>query len=218
MKMEITLPEGIEHYEPELRLFFDLMIRKLHICRDKGFGENRTATQMFLELNDEVDELEEALRDESQFQTALECVDVANQAWLLALVVLRATRADFEDQRMKASKKEKFEGTEAKTIWFKEVPSPLGMPHVKVKQPPPPLTVPRGYGNKNYVVNPETFEPVEPGHPSKKEYEAKKKAEELEEVQKWYAKQQDVQVEEFDDYDLHVCRVLLSYKQDKLKK
>ena len=135
-KMEITLPEGIEHYEPELRFFFDLMVRKLHICRDKGFAENCTATKMFLMINDELDELEEALANESQFQTALECVDVANQAWLMALVVLRATRKDFECQRQDMTKRKNRQ-------WSKEEQEVLA------KRAPtlPPIGLPIGYAN-----------------------------------------------------------------------
>ena len=33
----------------------------------------------------------------------------------------------------------------------------------------------------------------------------------LEETQEWYAKERDITVEEFDDYDIHVCRVANAY-------
>ena len=166
MKMEITLPEGIEHYEPELRFFFDLMIRKLHICRDKGFAENCTVTQMFLMLNDELDELETSLADESQFQSALECVDVANQAWLLALVVLRATRHDFECQRQGIVKRDHAEhgGTEAQGHGF-QAPAP------------PPIKAPRGYGNidQGQAADPQiTVKPSDHRRPGGKSLELEK--------------------------------------------
>ena len=138
-KIDITLPEGIEHYAPELRLFFDLMVRKLHICRDKGFAENCTTSQMLEMLMGEVVELELALDTESQFQTALECVDVANQAWLLALVVLRATRADFENQRAAAQQSTMKETMVAVTEALRNS-SPV---RARVM----PIDIPVGYGN-----------------------------------------------------------------------
>lgn len=97
--MEIHLPKEIEHYEPELRFFFDAMVRKLHVNRHKGFGEGMELDQMMGQLADETKELKIALGEESQFATFMECVDVSNQAWLLGLVVLRQTKVEFEGQR-----------------------------------------------------------------------------------------------------------------------
>lgn len=97
-QLTIHLPREIEQYEPELRFFFDLMVRKLHTNRHKGFCEDKTTGPMYHALQDEVKELEEALKEDgSQFDVALECADIANQAWLLALVALRMTKEDFNN-------------------------------------------------------------------------------------------------------------------------
>lgn len=97
--MQIYLPPEIEHYEPELRLFFDLMVRKLHINRDKGFADDLSVEDMLAMLENEVQELRNSLAEQSQFDVTLECVDVANHGWLLALVVMRLSRAEFNEER-----------------------------------------------------------------------------------------------------------------------
>jgi len=100
-KMEIHLPDEIEHYEPELRLFFDLMVTKLHLNRFKGYIEGKTLDELYRAFTSEVGELEEAHENRgnhSQFDYALECVDVSNQAFLLALAVLRKTKQGYESE------------------------------------------------------------------------------------------------------------------------
>lgn len=156
--MDIHVPKEIEHYEPELQMFMNLMVRKLHICREKGFGENTTVTQMFLLLSGEVDELETALIEESQFDAVMEAVDVANQAWLLALVILRASRGQFEDQRPK--------GALGVIINKEEIDAVVQQ--VLSKKAPPPLTVPQGHGNEGTgeilgvtLLDPKTGQPYE---------------------------------------------------------
>lgn len=99
--MEVHLPDEITHYEPELRLFFDLMITKLNLNRTKGFIEGKTLNQLYKAFLSEVSELEEAHEKRggfSQFDYSLECVDVSNQAFLLALAVLRKTKQEYESE------------------------------------------------------------------------------------------------------------------------
>jgi hypothetical protein len=95
--MEIFLPVEIEHYEPELRFFFDLMVRKLHTNRHKQFGEHLTPVSAFELLLVEAEELRVALIKESQFSVAMEAVDVSNFAFLVALVVLRMDKKTFTE-------------------------------------------------------------------------------------------------------------------------
>ncbi len=97
--MEIHLPEEIKHYEPELRFFFDNMVRKLHVNRHKGFGDGKTIKIMKSQLWGEMSELDDAMEDEGQFEAFMECVDVANQSWLLGMIMLRQTKKEFEEQR-----------------------------------------------------------------------------------------------------------------------
>lgn len=99
--MEIYLPKEIEHYEPEIKFFMDLMIRKLHINRHKGYGTNVTISELCSMLDDEIVELRDALCNESQFNVALEAVDVANFGFLIALVAMRQTREEFNRGRAK---------------------------------------------------------------------------------------------------------------------
>lgn len=97
--MNITLPAEIEHYEGELRFFIELMVWKLHTNRHKGFGEGKSVSEMFARMQDEAKELSDAISSESQFDVALESADVANFAFLTALVALRQTKEDFENGR-----------------------------------------------------------------------------------------------------------------------
>lgn len=100
--MDIHLPEEIKAYEPELKFFFDNMVRKLHINRHKGFGDGKTIKEMKSQLWGEMNELSIAMEDEGQFEALMECADVANQAWLLGMIMLRQTKLEFEEQRNEA--------------------------------------------------------------------------------------------------------------------
>lgn len=97
--VNIHLPPELEQYEGDIRFFVDLMIRKLHTNRHKGFAEGQTIHQLSVRLDAERSELEEAISTEGQFDVALECADVANFAFLLALKALRMDKAAFEEQR-----------------------------------------------------------------------------------------------------------------------
>ena len=99
MKMNVHLPAEIEHYEPELRILFDLMIRKLHINRHKGFADQDSIPELRQYVYSELKELNRALDGESQFDVALEAVDVANCSILLAMRILRLDKQTFEQER-----------------------------------------------------------------------------------------------------------------------
>lgn len=96
MSITIHLPSDIEQYGPDLQFFIDMMVRKLHVNRHKGFVDGKTAEFLVDRLNSEILELKEALNGHSQFDVALECVDVSNQAFLLALACLYKTKDEFE--------------------------------------------------------------------------------------------------------------------------
>ena len=99
MKMNVHLPAEIEHYEPELRILFDLMVRKLHINRHKGFADQDSIPELRQYVYSELKELNRALDGESQFDVALEAVDVANCSILLAMRILRLDKQTFEQER-----------------------------------------------------------------------------------------------------------------------
>lgn len=91
----IHVPDEIGAYEPELRFFFDNMVRKLHINRHKEFIETATLYELMDYLANEVNEVNEAIHNEGQFEAYMETVDVANQAWLLGLALLRMTKEEY---------------------------------------------------------------------------------------------------------------------------
>ena len=97
--MDIYLPEEIKHYEPELRILFDLMVRKLHVNRHKGFADQDSIPDLRQYIYSELRELNRALDGESQFDVALEAVDVANCSILLAMRILRLDKQTFEQER-----------------------------------------------------------------------------------------------------------------------
>ena len=99
MDMKIHLPDDIAEYDGDLRFFFDLMIRKLHLNRAKGWGGYHSPLDMLGKLKAETAELEEAIKNESQFNAALEAADTANMALLTALVIMRVSKQEYENGR-----------------------------------------------------------------------------------------------------------------------
>lgn len=99
--MNIHVPEEIAHYEPELRYFFDSMVRKLFMNRHKSWAEGLDMEHGVYLIEEELRELVDAIEDpsKSQFECYIECVDVANTALLTGLVVHRYTRHAFDNER-----------------------------------------------------------------------------------------------------------------------
>ncbi len=100
--MKIHIPKEMVDCEPELRYFFDNMVRKLHINRHKGFAKDLSIAEAFEHLASEVIELERDMRGKgSQFSVVMEAVDVANQAALLSFVVMRKTKPQYDEEIIK---------------------------------------------------------------------------------------------------------------------
>ena len=97
-RMIINIPDSIKEYEPELRFFIDTMVQKLNINRHKGFCEQSTVGELVNLTRQELDEMNTAHVEESQFNFFLECVDVSNMAWLSGLKAMRMTRDEWEDR------------------------------------------------------------------------------------------------------------------------
>lgn len=97
-RMVVNIPDSIKEYEPELRFFIDTMIQKLNINRHKGFCDHSTVEELVNLTRRELDEMQQAFDDESQFNFFLECVDVSNMAWLTGLKALRMTKDEWEEQ------------------------------------------------------------------------------------------------------------------------
>lgn len=97
--MNIHLPKELEPFEPDLKFFMDLMVRKLHINRHKGFAEDIPIAQLMRGLDGELEELGKALGSGSQFDTALEAVDIGNFAFLIAMKSWQMTKQDFKKEQ-----------------------------------------------------------------------------------------------------------------------
>ena len=98
--MNVYLPPELEPFEGDLKFFFDLMIRKLHMNRHKGFGEKSDLKSLLGGLTREEEELTDALRGESQFNCALEAADVANFAFLISSRLFRQDVASFKGDQI----------------------------------------------------------------------------------------------------------------------
>ena len=99
----IHLPEEIKTYKGELSLFINMMLTKLRINRHKGFG-NAGLTALKAGLDAELEELDVALAEGTQEQVLMECVDVANMSWLVALSALRMDKTRFNENMLRRPK------------------------------------------------------------------------------------------------------------------
>ena len=99
MYFQVYLPDDIKEYEPELRFFMELMVRKLHTNRHKGFAGNVDLSDLMAGLMHERHELLKAIETSHQMDVTTEAVDVANMAFLIATGALRMTRPDFDSRK-----------------------------------------------------------------------------------------------------------------------
>lgn len=97
--LSVYLPEEMEPYRGDLEYFFNTMIRKLNANRHKGTSRHLDLNDQINKMRKEVDEVESALKNESQFDPPIEAADVANHAFLFAACVWHMTREQFEEQR-----------------------------------------------------------------------------------------------------------------------
>lgn len=97
--LRVPLTPELEPFRDDLAYFMQTMVRKLHINRHKGFAEGMSVASLISSLEHEVLELKSALKDESQFETALEAVDVSNMAFLIALKVWQMTKTEYKDMQ-----------------------------------------------------------------------------------------------------------------------
>lgn len=97
--LRVPLTPELEPFRDDLEYFMQTMVRKLHINRHKRFSEDKDVHTLMEGLADECLELNEALRTESQFEAALEAVDVSNMAFLVALKVWQMTKTEYKDMQ-----------------------------------------------------------------------------------------------------------------------
>jgi len=96
--------DDIPELTGDLRLFFDLMVRKLHLNRYKGFIKGKTIIDLLEQLHGEIDELHDALHSGSQFDVTLENVDCANLNFLLAFACLHRDKEEFVSEQVEILK------------------------------------------------------------------------------------------------------------------
>ena len=97
--LSVDVPEEIAEYVPGLQYFVQNMVQKLHVNRHKGFCKDETIKGLIKKLTAEQNELQEALGESDQFQAYMESVDVANFAWLIGLMTLRMTKAEYKESQ-----------------------------------------------------------------------------------------------------------------------
>ena len=97
----ITIPEEMEEYAEDLAYFFETMIRKLYTNRHKGFERNFDIAALYEGVVNETIEMKKAAKEEGQFQAGIEAADVANMAFLFALMCWHSTRPHFDTEAAK---------------------------------------------------------------------------------------------------------------------
>jgi len=97
--LRVPLTPELEPFRDDLEYFMRTMVRKLHVNRHKGFAEGMDTKSLVNGLMGELMELEDALKEESQFEAALEAVDVSNMAFLVALKVWQMTKSEYKEMQ-----------------------------------------------------------------------------------------------------------------------
>jgi hypothetical protein len=95
--IHVPLTPELEPFRHDLEDFFRLMVMKLHVNRHKGFAEDMGIDNLIDGIKSETNELVKARYDESQFNAALEAVDVANVSFLFALKCLQMTKREYKE-------------------------------------------------------------------------------------------------------------------------
>lgn len=97
--LRVPLTPELEPFRDDLEYFMRTMVRKLHVNRYKKFAEDKDVQTLVNGLMNEFLELDEALKTESQFEAALEAVDVSNMAFLVALKVWQMTKTEYKEMQ-----------------------------------------------------------------------------------------------------------------------
>lgn len=104
MQITINAPETLEPYADDFKYFVETMGRKLHTNRHKGFTKDLDLNLLLGGLQSEVNELNDALEDEGQFEASIEAVDVANMAFLTMVALHDMDRPSYNKARRKPPK------------------------------------------------------------------------------------------------------------------
>lgn len=86
--MELFIPPELKSAEPELHRFFEAMIYKLRKNAHKGKWEGANLEGLFERLQEEINELKQAVQEGSMFEVILESADCSNFLMMIAAVAL----------------------------------------------------------------------------------------------------------------------------------
>lgn len=95
--LNVPIPPEMEGYRADLEYFFQTMVRKLHTNRHKGVTSELNVKLMLKLADGEMAEVRDAIQNSGQFETAVECADVANFMFLAASAALQMTRDKFKE-------------------------------------------------------------------------------------------------------------------------
>lgn len=87
--MIINVPEELKSHEAEIKRFFDAMIFKLAKNAHKGKWEGADFPRIRAHLQNEISELDEAIKSGNMVEIILEAADVGNFALILADIAIR---------------------------------------------------------------------------------------------------------------------------------
>lgn len=82
----ITLPDGVEQYEQDIRRFVDAMCYKLGVHASKGRWEDLPIDRAVGLMEMEITELRDAIDGNNTIEVLLESADVANFAMIIASI------------------------------------------------------------------------------------------------------------------------------------
>lgn len=88
--LTILVPNELATIRPDLQRFFDAMVYKLRRNKHKGRWEDLNVDKTGLLLDEEMEELRDAIRDGSTMEILMEAADVANFAMIMANISLEA--------------------------------------------------------------------------------------------------------------------------------
>jgi hypothetical protein len=91
--IEIEIPPEIKQYVPDLSALFNGMVYKLHKNRHKGKWEDLDLSRAMELIQDEIEELDQALNFGQGGEALIEACDVANFALIIASIILRGNKS-----------------------------------------------------------------------------------------------------------------------------
>lgn len=98
-RITVDLPASVAPFARDLEFFLQVMVRKLHTNRHKGFAEGADVSSLLDGLDNERGELGLALLTLGQFESAVEAADVANMAFLVFSRLMAMDKVQYTKER-----------------------------------------------------------------------------------------------------------------------